>query len=339
MALLGTASFDVYGTADITDDFVSVGLGAIVPGAGRCGSAAFHGTAAVGSGPATGAAATTLSGYAGWAYNPDAFTVGGDFSVFNSGNQSVCFTQVGADGRVNGWAGINTILGGIVCHTPPNVVHIGHYTHLGLEWLISTAGYLRIYINGHLAADSGTVDTTQFFNFGNNQWTGVSWTPSGYIDDCYWGDTSTADPLNPWASFLQIGDARCEGQVCLTDAVGGGGTFKEVTPSAGTDHGALLDENPLDGGTTFVQSAVVGQRETVKFPNITPTTGQIFGVRNLPNAVKTTFATRELANAIYSHATLAIGTTQGVYGANPVTGAPWTIADVNAAESGIKVIT
>jgi hypothetical protein len=350
MALLGMESFDIYGTADITDYWVSVGLGAIVAGAGRCGSAAWHGTAAVGSGPAIGALATTLSGYAGFAYKPDSFNVGGIFNVFNSGSQSVCFLGAAADGRVQGWAGINTILGGIVCQTPPNVLHIGLYTHIGMEWLISTSGYIRLYINGTLSADSGTVDTTQFFNFGNNQWTGVSWTPLGYVDDLYWGDTSTADPLNPWASFLQIGDARCEGQLCLTDAVGGGGTFREFTPSAGGDHGALLDDNPLDQGATVVSSGTVGQRETVKFPTITPTTGQVFGVLTMPNGVKTTFATREIANAVYSHATLAVGTTQGLaqtdyryypqlYAYNPVTAGAWSIADVNAAESGVQVIT
>ena len=349
MALLGMESFDVYGTADITDYWVSVGLGNIVAGAGRCGSAAWLGTAAVGSGPAIGAAATTLSGYAGWAYNPGAFNTPPVMTVFNSAGQGVCFVRCNPDGTVQGWAGINTILGVPVATSPPTSIHLGHYTHIGIEWLITTTGYMRVYVNGSLAADSGVVDMTQFFNFGDNQWTGVAWTPSGYIDDLYWGDTSTADPLNPWASFLQIGDARCEGQNCLTDAAGGGGTFREFTPSAGTDHGALLDENPLDY-TDFVQSVTVGHRETAKFPSITPTTGLVFGVLNLPNLVKDTFTVREIANLIYSGGTLHVGTTQGlaqtnpryypqIYAANPVTGVAWTIAGVNAAEHGVKVIT
>lgn len=344
MAFLMMSSFDIFGTADMTDYFVSVGSGAIVPGAGRCNTAAWTGFSAVGSGPQAGVNATTLSGYAGYAYFPTGFTTLGSFTVLRGDGTPLCFLRHEPNGSISGWKGFNTILGGVVCQTPAGLVPTGHYSHIGAEWLISTSGYLRIYVNGHLAADSGTVNMTTFFTSG--QWSILSWTPTGFIDDLYGGDTAVL-ATNPWAAFL--GDLHIEGQLCLTDAVGGGGTFREFTPSAGTDHGALLDENPPNDDTDYVESLTVNQRETVKFPSIIPGSGTIYAYQAMPNGLKTTFSGRDVANLIYSGGTLDVGTTLGlaqtnyryypqVYGYNPVTGAPWSIAQVNAAENGVKVI-
>jgi hypothetical protein len=345
MALKGSESWDLYGDSDITDYFVSVGLGTIVAGAGRCGSAAFKGTAAIGSGPTAGVTTSSDSGFAGWATSPTGFGVTTNFSINSPLNSfPLAFIRVLADGSVDLWKGVNGSIGTRIGTTPAGLISISHYTHVGVEWKISTSGYLRVYINGHLAADSGTIN--MFTPFTSGGWSSLSWTPIGFIDDLYWGDGDTSDPLNPWASFL--GDLRVEGQLCLTDAVGGGGTFRTWTPSTGTDHGALLDENPPDDDTTFVSSGTIGQRESVKFANITPTTGAVYGIKAMPNMVKTTFADRTVQVGAYVAATEAYQPAQALaqttykyypamMGYNPVAAVPWTISTANSMEPIVKI--
>src|SRR5262245_46185372 len=192
MAFLGCASFDVYGTGNITDDFTAVGLGSIVAGQGRCGTAAWHGTAAIGSGPFMGVAAGGLGGWMGAAYKPDGYGIVMDWAIAGPTGFALAFIRLMADGSVQGWAGVNTIIGNLVCATPPALTHIGHYSAIGVDFLISTSGYMRIYVEGHLYADSGTVNMHTFYSFG--QWSGMSWTPSGYVDDLMWGDNVTTDP-------------------------------------------------------------------------------------------------------------------------------------------------
>jgi hypothetical protein len=344
MAFRGGSSFDCFGTGNMTDFFVSTGVGSIVAGQGRCGSAAWRGTAADGSGPVAGVNATTLSGFCGFAGKPEGFSTTAYWEVLRADGTVLAFLIADPSGRIEGWKGANTILGTRVCQTGATQMQVGHYTAIGVEWLISTSGYLRIYINGTLAANSGTVDMTTFFSSG--QWGALSFTPVGYIDDLYWGDTDTSDPLNPWAAYL--GDLHAEGQLCLTDAIGGGGTFREWTPSTGTDHGALLDENPPDGDTSYVASQTVTQRESVKFSNIIPNTGSVYAIQHLPYMEKTSFAARTIQVGAYVSATESYQTAQSpgqtnyryypaLLGYNPVAAAPWSIATANSEEALIKI--
>lgn len=350
MALKGTASFDVYGTSNITDQFVSCGPGAIVPGAGRCGSAAFHGTTAGGSGPSIGVTTSEISGYAGFAYNPDGFNVTNTFSLGSTGVGAAsiwAFLRVNDNGSIALWKGVNYLIGTQLAVTPAGLLSTSHYTHIGWEFKQGTSGYMRVYVNKQLVADTGIVNMLAVFTdglpFGR-----IDWTPLGYIDDLYWGDTDASDPLNPWVSILQIGDQHVEGQLPLTDAVGGGGTFRDFACSTGTDHGALLDENPPNGDTDYVSSSTLNARESVRYPIIIPTTGGVTSIQHMPNLLKTTFADRLIANGVYSHGALSLGVDQApaqtnykyypqLFAANPVIAAPWSIADTNAEEAVLKI--
>jgi hypothetical protein len=341
--LLGMESFDIYDTAHLDDYAVSHGAGAIVAGAGRCGTAAWHGTAADGSGPIYGAPATTLSGFCGFAKDTQGFQSTPDWAVQRSDGTQLAFLRVLPNGAVEGWKGVNTILGGVVCTTAPNLIHANHYSAIGVEWLISATGYLRIYVDNQLHADSGTVDMTTFYSAG--QWGLLNFTPSGYIDDLYWGDTAVS-ATNPWNAYL--GDCHVEGQTVNSDAVGGPGAFREWTPSTGSDQGAVVNEIPPNDGATYLTSNTVGQRSTMTFPSVIPASGSIFGTLLMPNALKTTFASRSIANLLYSGTTLNVGTSQGVaqtnyryypqmYAYNPVTGLAWTISEINAMQGGLEI--
>jgi hypothetical protein len=342
--LKGMESFDIYETAQINQYFGGAGPGSIEAGAGRCGTAAWHGTAAAGSGPFIGVTDGSIdSGYAAMAYKPVGFNVNANFSIISPDNGfPVLFIRVLSSGAVDLWKGVNTIIGDFLATTPAGLLSIGTYTHIGVEWKHGASGYLRVYINGLLAADSGIVNT--FTSFSGGTWSSIAFDPEGWIDDLYWGDASGAAP---WNAFF--GDCHVEGQVARTDAASGGGTYKEWAPSTGTDHGALVDEIPPDDGATYVSSPTAGETDTFKFPAIVPLTGPVYAIQLMPNMLKTQFETRTICNCVVSGGTLVTGVTQAlaatsfkyypqIYGPNPVTGAPWTVATANTMEGGVQVV-
>ncbi len=351
MSLLGAEDWDLYDTADILMAWSSVGSVTIVPGAGRCSTAALHNTTAT-NGPVTGVNATTSEGYAAFALNPESpGYVNSQFSIGNvnglNPGDTLGFARILASGAIDMWAGPNTVLGTQIVTTGAGVINFAGYQQIGFEWKFDAAvGYMKIYVNGALVADSGLTNTLNGYSGG--QWKTLGFFMLGYMDDLYWGDGS--GPTAGTDDNAYMGDLRVEGQVPLSDAAGGGGAYQDWTPSAGTDHGALVNEIPPDGGTTFLESGTPGDTETFKFPPLSVSVGAVKGVIVIPNLTKTEFATREVATAIVSGVTLDVGTAQAlasatyryypqVYPINPVGSALWTIASVNASEAGVQVIT
>ncbi len=351
MSLKGAEDWDIYDTADITMAWVTVGSATIVAGAGRCGTAAIHNTTPP-DGPVTGVTTSVPGGYAAFAINAESpGYVNSQFSIGNSNGlnpgDTLAFARILGSGAIDMWSGPNTILGTQIVTTAPGVVQFGLYTQIGFEWKFDAAtGYMRIYNNGTLIADSGATNTLNGYSSG--QWATIGFFGLGYMDDLYWGDTS--GPSAGLDDDGYMGDLRCEGQTPLSDADGGGGTYQDWTRSTGTDYGALVNEIPPDGGATYLEDATPGDTQTFTFPPLSVGVGAVKGVVVIPNLVKTEFATREIATAIVSGATLDIGTTQAlastsyryypqVYPINPVGSALWTIASVNASEAGVQVIT
>lgn len=351
MSLLGMESWDIYGINDVTDIYPTLDANcSIVAGQGRCGSAALLNVSANGGGPTIAIPAPTANG----GYFGEAIKVGsyhGSFAILilpaggSGATGTLCFLRVLGNGSVEAWKGANTVLGTRLGATAAGLTSAGHYVHLGYEWKIaSVGGYSRIYINGALQYDSGPVNMSTVFT-PIQPWGLIASHINGYIDDLYWGDDQGSAP---WNAFL--GDCRVEGQLALTDAAGGGGFYRQFTPSSGTDHGALLNENPPNDGTTYVASGTVGQKETVKFPAITPTTGVVYGVQLMPNAVKTAFSLRQIATLVRSGGSDDIGLTQTLaqtdfkyypqtYQRNPIGPADWTKATVDAMDGGITIVT
>jgi hypothetical protein len=346
MALLGMEGWDSIAIGDTTDYWQGYDTtnSTLVAGAGRCGTTAFRNIAAVGNGPFIGVTTVVSSGYAGWAYSPEDFSPGNaTFSVENaSAGSPLAFIIVQANGSIDVWKGPNTTLGTFIGSTDPGFISIGHYSHIGFEWNFdAAAGYFRVYIDGVLRYDSGAIDSTNIWTSG--QWDLLYWHPKGYMDDLYWGDTSGAAP---WNAFL--GDCHVEENVVQTDAVGGNGFYRDFTPSAGTDHGALIDEIPPDDGTTYLEADTVSFRESHGCGSIVPGSGTIYGVQVMPNMVKTDAGTRAAACLIRSGGSTATGDIQAlaqtnykyypdVFQTNPVTGLAWTVSQVNAQEIGVEV--
>lgn len=353
MALKGADGWGKYGTSvpAVEKYWQGVDLlnSSIVLGAGRCGGPAFFNSAAAGNGCFIGVTTTNAGGYHGMAHKPTNFNAGAPtFEVHNAAaGNPLAFLLLEASGAVAVWKGPNTTLGTRIGATPTGLIHLNQYQHIGFEWRFhASTGFFRIYVNkgyGEAADyDSGNIDTTNIWTSG--QWDQIFCLPRGYMTENYWGDFSGVGLDNQF-----MGDLRVRDDLILTDAVGGGGFYRQWTPSAGTDHGALLDETPPDDGTTYVGSSTVGQKETGKFPTI-PLGVTVYGLQLMPNLVKTSSGGRSIGTLVRSGGVDATGSSQfialtdyvyypGIYPLNPITGLPWTPAEVNAMEGGVEVVT
>lgn len=352
MGLLGADGWGKYGNSVAAVQkywqFVDLSNSSIVAGAGRCGGPAFLNTAAAGNGCSIGVQTTNAGGYFGMAQKAINFNGGAtSFDIENSSDGVLGFFIFEPSGAVAAWKGPNTILGTLIGRTPTGLVQLNNYAHIGFEWKFhASTGFFRIYVNKGYGDspdfDSGNVDTTNIWTSG--QWDLVYPQPRGYMCDTYWGDFSGSGFDNRF-----MGDLRVRDDLPQTDAVGGGGFYREWTPSTGTDHGALLDETPPDDGATYVASSTPGQRELCTYPTI-PLGVDVRGLLLMPNAVKTSPGGRALGTLVRSGGSNATGASQfvalndyvyypGVYPLNPITGLAWTPAEINAMQGGVEITT
>lgn len=349
MALLGAESWDFLGNSDHVEDYWvqdSASTSLITAGAGRCGSPAYCANVVEG-GPRIGVDTTASGGYAGVAYNPA--THGASIlSIADAIALRHLFFRCTADGGIQVWRGANPTLGELLGSTSPNLLNLGHYSHLGFQWVIHpSAGSFTVWVDAVAVLTRSGINTNGTGPFQSpGQWRLLEFNPKGCIDDLYWGDSSGAAP---WNAFL--GDLRVEGQVALTDAAGGGGTYREFDVFdglGGTDHGAVMDDIPPNDDVDYTHTTVAGERETVKFPNITLGSGLVLGVQVMPNMIKTLSGDRQMAVLIRSGGADAQGVSKGIpqthykylaqmFQVNPVSGVAWTAATTNAMEGGLII--
>jgi hypothetical protein len=138
-----------------------------------------------------------------------------------------------------------------------------------------------------------------------------------------------------------LGDHRI---VCVV-ASSGNGTNVDWSPSTGSDHGALVDENPAND-TDYNQSGTVGHRDTYNFAAV--------GVAGTVKAVQTANLIKaDVAGVRYVGDVTRIsstnydstGTTVGsdwvfrceVHPTSPATATAWTVSEIDGAEFGVKV--
>lgn len=158
------------------------------------------------------------------------------------------------------------------------------------------------------------------------------------VDDIYMCDTS--ETINN--TFL--GDCRVTLWVPTQD-----GAHKDFTPSAGTSHYAMVDDMPSDGDATYVSSGTVGAIDTYRAPMAT-FAGTVKGLRVGITARKDDAGDRSVGIVIgdgvdpvtqiggnIALTTVYTRQTTPIMEINPLTGSPWTLADIQADEFGLEV--
>lgn len=183
------------------------------------------------------------------------------------------------------------------------------------------------------------VDTCNTANqFANNIFNLIGANQVGHFYDDLWLCSSAGTQNNDY-----LGDCRIE-----TLYPTGAGGVTAWTPSAGSNW-AAVDEATANDDTDYVSATGVGDKDLYAFGNLVTSTGLVRAIQPVLTARLATAGSRTLAATtrtagvdvdgpnipLLSSSYLQYNKIQEL---NPNTGLPWTIAEINAAEFGMKVI-
>lgn len=218
-----------------------------------------------------------------------------------------------------------------------------HYIELQVV-LHDTTGAFTLWIDGNVVLLETNIDTksggtkTVFDAIQIlTHFTGTS-SVGGEMDDIYITNGAGAAPYNG-----NLGDV-----VVDTLFPNDNGQYSDFMGSDGNqvDNYLLVDENPHDSDTTYVESSGDTDRESYGLEDLAYATGVIRGVvatavaRNTGAADNLQISTR-IAAADYDGATIAApagydAQVRQIWQVSPATAGDWTIAEVNAAEFGVQ---
>lgn len=169
---------------------------------------------------------------------------------------------------------------------------------------------------------------------------GVNGAGNPFWDDVYILDGTGSAPTNDF-----LGDVRVQ-----TIVPNGNGTTNQLDGSDGNqvDNYLLVDEATPNSDTDYVESSDVGDKDTYNYGAITPAAGTVYGLAIYPWARKTDAGIRTIAT-IARHSATEVDSADRSLSVSyqyftdiretKPGGGVWSIADVNAAEFGVKVTT
>ncbi len=210
---------------------------------------------------------------------------------------------------------------------------VWHYIELKVV-IDASSGSWELRVDGSLSASGTGVNTgtpASLIEFGCQR-------DGQFLDDIYIcdGDGSANNDF--------LGPVFVEGLLPTSD-----GNSSQWTPSTGTDHFAVIDENPSDlDGTDSLTTTTQDAKETFGYGNLTGGQSAIFGVQVNTDARKTTINNQDLRNVARSGTTenedvavsvtddVNFATVASVFEQDPDSLSPWTPAGVDNAEFGFK---
>lgn len=152
-----------------------------------------------------------------------------------------------------------------------------------------------------------------------------------YVDDFYVLDLTGSAPQNDF-----LGPVQSEARFPIAD-----GTTDQWTPSAGTDHFAVIDESPANDDTDYLSAAATGLLDLCSCQSV-GSSDVILSVIQLVEARKTDPGVAQLTPTLRIGATNYPGSTQPIadtytiisqlHQNSPATGVQWTAAEVNGAQ-------
>lgn len=263
------------------------------------------------------------------------------FTIYNgtTAQVSVFLTTSGALEVRRGAAGGSALLA-----TAATSLTAGVTYYLEFKVLVdNTTGTLDMKLDGASIMSVTGLDTC---NTAGETWTGLRMgMPSGVTGmsanvTVDWDDFVVMDGSGSTLNAM-IGDARQIAHLPIGD-----GASLNWSPSTGTAHYALVDENPPTSAD-YVQSGTVGHVDTLTYPAM-GVTGTVYAVTQPIYAQCAVAGLRQLVAVVriggtdYAHPTpQMLGADLRFYRftweTNPATAAAWTVAEIDAAEFGYKV--
>lgn len=212
----------------------------------------------------------------------------------------------------------------------------------------NSAGTASVYINGVLALSLTGIDSQAT---ANTSWNGVliggqigtdgasgAHDSENDFDDFYVFDQSGSSPWNN-----VVGDVRVARLKATTD-----GATTTLTTSTGTDHAALIDEEPPNDDTDYNHTSTTGNKDTYVMEDLPISGVQVYAVQVVVANKKVDPANASIAGVVrhsgtdYDSASQAQSTAYAfnrfMFQTNPGTSNPWTESDVNAMQAGVKKI-
>jgi len=200
---------------------------------------------------------------------------------------------------------------------------------------VKVNGVTEVTVSGVDTRNGGSAATADRVIFFSNGSVGGTFR----LDDVYICDGTGSAPTNDF-----LGDCRVQALF-----PNGDGNSSQLVGSDGNsvNNSLLVDETTPNGDTDYVEGANVGDKDTYAYGNLTPTSGTVYGVQPNLYARKTDAGTRSIASVArlsgteVDSAAAALSTSYLYYRDIRETkpgGGAWSIADVNNAEFGVKVV-
>ena len=242
-----------------------------------------------------------------------------------------------------------TVNGGVL-HTEAGAITASTFKRFDMQWTVSSLDSTNnLNYDGSIQVK---VNLTTVFTASNIQlgfamlpgytrdvhWNVVVVNPHGDLDKCYLTDDS---------GTMNTGYLPDNVAIYTSFASPGNGTFTEMTPSTGSDHGAMVDDTSADGDTTYLSVSGAAKKNTFNHADFSSIGSQhVYGLKQVANAMKMEPGYRRFRPLAYVQAReyfasvdydLGVGYfdwCQHVWETNPHTGQRWTVAQINSSEFG-----
>ena len=223
----------------------------------------------------------------------------------------------------------------VVLGTSSTQMQTGQWYYLEWKVAIGDSADSELRINGATDIDLTGVDTKKYSGGDASLIVFYALTSSGdCLDDIYILDGTSG--LNDF-----LGEVEIEAIFPSSDY----GTC-DWTCSTGTDHYALVDDNPPDDDSTYIATDTVHHKDLFDYQDISGDAG-ILGVQ-INTLARIESSARNLTPLVRSggaeHAQTAQSVTDTSYDefvtileTDPATSSAWTVANLNAAQFGVKM--
>jgi len=202
-----------------------------------------------------------------------------------------------------------------------------------------TTGSYELRVDGTSKLSASGIDTKA----GSHAYHNIFQMPGPSSGACRFDDLYILDGSGS-ANNDFLGKRRVVGLFPASD-VGG---YQEFTCSSGSDHYALVDENPVNDDTDYVESSTTGHKDLWNHSALSGTGTSIAGIQINTMAKESDATSMTLNTLIKSGATEDAGTGEVIASASykvlrrisetdPATGVAWTVSGLNAAQFGVNV--
>lgn len=201
-----------------------------------------------------------------------------------------------------------------------------------VRYVIANAGSFEVWVDGRSVL-SGSGDTQQTANAYANGW-GCGIGGGRYTNFVIYSETGNAP------------NARTPETVCYSDIPNGAGASSAWTPSAGSNY-QNVDEAPADNDTTYNSAASAPLDDLYAYPSPVPASAVVYAVACECDARRDDAGTNTVdllcraggttqASGTPYNLTSSYTRFKRVWDLDPSTGLPWSTANANGSQVGIR---